>query len=302
METGIDFELCWESGKVIYKSSDIVKEIISYEIILGNIKANLYVEIKDNDCAPLLKFTIENKYRELARYKQNILAKLLDGEDFVLEEIQGELPFIYKNNNMLLLKLKNNYKEALNIIENLYTKEEVFSFVYENYIVIIGNFDELIEHAEGIKSSIEMELYCNCTISMTKNITDECSLRKAYKEAKEAIYLGEVFSLNNRILSYDDLFLERLAYNIDSRIKDDILKKISKILQKFDGEMINTIEEFVRCNLNISETAKILYIHRNTLIYRLDKIQKETGYDIRIFKDAALFAIALLFWKEKNKK
>lgn len=299
METGIEFKLCFEGGEIIYKSSDAIKEIISSQIVLGNIKANLYMNAKDKGCASLLKFAIENKYKELALYKQNILVKLLNGEDFVLEEIQENLPFIYKNNNMLLLKLKNNYKEALNIIQNLYTKEEIFCFIYENYIVIIGNFDELIEHAEGIKNSVEMELYCNCIISVAKNITDECSFRKSYKEAKEAIYLGEVFSLGNTILSYDDLFLERLAYNIDSRVKDDILRKLNEVLQKFDREMINTIDKFVRCNLNISEAAKALYIHRNTLIYRLDKVHRETGYDIRIFRDAALLAIALLCWKEK---
>ena len=62
--------------------------------------------------------------------------------------------------------------------------------------------------------------------------------------------------------------------------------------------MLNTIEEFISCDLNISEAAKNLYIHRNTLIYRLDKIAKDTGYDIRNFRQAATFTIAFLIWKE----
>jgi len=71
-------------------------------------------------------------------------------------------------------------------------------------------------------------------------------------------------------------------------------------LNDFDSEMINTIEEFVNCGLNISNAAKKLYVHRNTLIYRLDKIYKETNFDIRNFKDATVFAIAFLIWKENK--
>nr|WP_241393066.1 helix-turn-helix domain-containing protein [Clostridium tetanomorphum] len=70
----------------------------------------------------------------------------------------------------------------------------------------------------------------------------------------------------------------------------------------FDGEIITTIEEFIKSDLNISDAAKKLFIHRNTLIYRLDKIYKETGFDIRNFKEASVFIIAFLVWKEINER
>ena len=69
----------------------------------------------------------------------------------------------------------------------------------------------------------------------------------------------------------------------------------------FDNEMIRTIEVFFRCGLNLSDAAKELYIHRNTLIYRLDKIEKYTAYDIRNFNNAVLFKVVFFIWKEKNK-
>lgn len=72
-------------------------------------------------------------------------------------------------------------------------------------------------------------------------------------------------------------------------------------MDSFDNEIVNTIEQFFNNDLNISETAKNLYVHRNTLIYRLDKISRETGYDIRNFKEAALFLITFLIWKESRR-
>ena len=65
--------------------------------------------------------------------------------------------------------------------------------------------------------------------------------------------------------------------------------------------MIKTIEVFFKLDLNLSEASKELYVHRNTLIYRLDKIQKYTNYDIRKFNDAVLFKIAFFLWKQENK-
>lgn len=80
-----------------------------------------------------------------------------------------------------------------------------------------------------------------------------------------------------------------------------IFDKFKDKFNSFDNEMIITIEEFINCDLNISDAARKLYIHRNTLIYRLDKINKETGFDIRNFREAAVFIIAFLIWKESYK-
>ena len=83
-------------------------------------------------------------------------------------------------------------------------------------------------------------------------------------------------------------------------MKKDIYEKFKKGISKLDNEMIRTIEVFFKYGLNLSEAAKELYIHRNTLIYRLDKIQKYTNYDIRNFNEAVLLKIILFIWKEKK--
>ena len=80
-----------------------------------------------------------------------------------------------------------------------------------------------------------------------------------------------------------------------------MLDDFNDSFSKLDEDMIKTIEVFFKLDLNLSEASKELYVHRNTLIYRLDKIQKYTDYDIRKFNDAALFKIAFFIWKQKNK-
>ena len=96
------------------------------------------------------------------------------------------------------------------------------------------------------------------------------------------------------------MLFEKIVYNVDSKIKQEILHMFKDKFDALDSEMILTIEQFVSCGLNISDAARRLYVHRNTLIYRLDKIKKETSFDIRDFKEASVFLIAFLIWKENK--
>ena len=99
-----------------------------------------------------------------------------------------------------------------------------------------------------------------------------------------------------------NLYLEGIIDSVSRKIKEDIYNKFNNGISKLDNEMIRTMEVFFKCGLNLSEAAKELYIHRNTLIYRLDKIEKYTNYDIREFNEAVLLKIIFFIWKEKMKK
>jgi DNA-binding PucR family transcriptional regulator len=145
------------------------------------------------------------------------------------------------------------------------------------------------------------DLYCRCCVSYGNKIHDVKNVRKAYEEAKECLLLGKKFDIKQETFSYNKMLFEKIVYNIDDRVKQELKDKFSSKLSLFDSELINTIEEFVDCGLNISDAARKLYVHRNTLIYRLDKIYKETGFDIREFKEATVFIIAFLVWKESNR-
>ena len=95
---------------------------------------------------------------------------------------------------------------------------------------------------------------------------------------------------------------ELIIDSVSEKNKVNIYNNFNNGFSKLDSEMIRTIDVFLKCGLNLSDAARELYIHRNTLIYRLDKIQKYTTYDIREFNSAVLFKIVFFLWKQKNKK
>ncbi|MCR5526009.1 MAG: helix-turn-helix domain-containing protein [Lachnospiraceae bacterium] len=119
---------------------------------------------------------------------------------------------------------------------------------------------------------------------------------RSYKEARMALDVGKIFFGDKPIISYDQLGIGRIIYQLPIPLCKMFIKEIfkSKAPEQFDEETITTIDKFFENSLNVSETSRQLYIHRNTLVYRLDKLQKQTGLDLRIFEDAITFKIALM--------
>ena len=120
---------------------------------------------------------------------------------------------------------------------------------------------------------------------------------RSYKEARMAMDVGKIFSAENDIYAYSSLGIGRLIYQLPMSlcnmfIKEVFCEKIPDILD--DEEAMSTINKFFENNLNISETARQLYVHRNTLVYRLERIEKAIGLDIRTFDDAMTFRIAVM--------
>ena len=124
-------------------------------------------------------------------------------------------------------------------------------------------------------------------------------ISKSYKEAKMALDVGKIFFAEKDIIAYSSLGIGRLIYQLPIPLCKMFIREIfaAKSPDEFDEETINTINKFFENNLNVSETSRQLYIHRNTLVYRLDKLQKMTGLDLRVFEDAITFKIALMVVK-----
>ena len=121
----------------------------------------------------------------------------------------------------------------------------------------------------------------------------------SYREAQVALEIGRVFDAEKEILNYESLGIGRLIYQLPVKLcqmfLDEVFKKDS--IDKLDSETLMTIQKFFDNSLNISETSRQLFIHRNTLVYRLDKIQKLTGLDLREFDDAIIFKVAMMVKK-----
>ena len=130
-------------------------------------------------------------------------------------------------------------------------------------------------------------------------VNDIKKVSKSYKEAKLALDVGKIFFDEKDIVAYSTLGIGRLIYQLPIPLCKMFIKEIfeGKSPDEFDEETLTTINKFFENSLNVSETSRQLYIHRNTLVYRLDKLQKSTGLDLRVFEDAITFKIALMVVK-----
>ena len=130
-------------------------------------------------------------------------------------------------------------------------------------------------------------------------VNDIKEVSKSYKEAKLALDVGKIFFDEKDIVAYSTLGIGRLIYQLPIPLCKMFIKEIfeGKSPDEFDEEPLTTINKFFENSLNVSETSRQLYIHRNTLVYRLDKLQKSTGLDLRVFEDAITFKIALMVVK-----
>jgi len=162
-----------------------------------------------------------------------------------------------------------------------------------------NGMDEIIQLTQAIDETIQNELAISACLGVGNARQEILSIRDSFKEAQEAINLGLMQQNNGSVFLFQRLLLERFLQEVPRDIRkhfyelayNDTFKKL------LNEEMLTTILKFFQCNLNLSETARKLYIHRNTLIYRLDKIQKVTGLDLRDFEDAVLLKIMIMLGK-----
>lgn len=264
---------------------------------------NISITIYENFSSSigLLRYIIYNKYRELFCLKDKIFADIIEGRNEDAEQASRLFPYLNKNSTLFIVSIKGDLKDALDILQELYNKQNALCISYKNNLVIWGIFEDVEEHAVSIHDSIVTNLFCKCSVCFSKPINSIEELRYEYGKIIECLMLKSHFNIEDDILYYDKLLFQKIIYHVSDDIKKELLNKLKPVMDSFDNEIVNTIEQFFNNDLNISETAKNLYVHRNTLIYRLDKINRETGYDIRNFKEAALFLITFLIWKESRR-
>ena len=157
-------------------------------------------------------------------------------------------------------------------------------------------YDELHKTAEVIRSLFGGAGNQEVHIAYGSIVKEIKEVSRSYKEARMALDVGKIFFEDKDIIAYATLGIGRLIYQLPIPLCKMFIKEIfgGRSPDDFDEETLMTINKFFENNLNVSETSRQLYIHRNTLVYRLDKLQKSTGLDLRIFEDAITFKIALM--------
>ena len=174
--------------------------------------------------------------------------------------------------------------------------------VDENSVILIKSVDaeatgkDLETVAETIVDMASTEIMVSVRVSLGTMVHELKDLSKSYKEAKMAMDVGKIFYAEKSVAAYHSLGIGRLIYQLPINLCKIFIEEIfgDNIPTELDDETLNTLNKFFENNLNVSETARQLYVHRNTLVYRIERIQESTGLNLRTFDDALTFTIALM--------
>ncbi len=250
-----------------------------------------------------IKFYYDEKYDRRNFIKNIILDNILPGDIYIKAR---ELYFNSDETRSVILirALDKNDVSVYDVVQNLFpdkNKDFVIN-INETDVALIKEVkpDIVSKDIENLASSIadtlSGEFYCHVVIGIGSTVENIKDLAKSFKEAQAALEVGKVFDTDKSIINYDNLGIARLIYQLPTTLCETYLSEVFKrgSIESLDHETLFTIQRFFENNLNVSETSRKLFVHRNTLVYRLDKIKKVTGLDLREFDHAIIFKIALM--------
>ena len=213
---------------------------------------------------------------------------------------------------IVILAQTESAKE-INVIESVRTfykarTKDFVTAVDDKCIIIVrelaptDGYEEVEKAASQVLSLLTQKGESGIHVSYGTIVDEIREVSRSYKQAKMALDVGRIFFDDKDIIAYSSLGIGRLIYQLPIPLCKMFIKEIfdGKSPDDFDEETLTTINKFFENSLNVSETSRQLYIHRNTLVYRLDKLQKTTGLDLRVFEDAITFKIALMVVKYMN--
>ncbi|HBL41624.1 MAG TPA: CdaR family transcriptional regulator [Ruminococcaceae bacterium] len=248
----------------------------------------------------------DEKYDRGNFIKNVVLDNILPGDIYLKAR---ELRFTSDSTRVVLLIRipEHNDVAIFDIVQNLFpdkSKDFIIN-INETDIAIVkevrSNIDtrDLEKLARSIADSLSSEAYTHCLIGIGTVVEGIKELARSFKEAQVALEVGKVFDTEKEIVSYDNLGIARLIYQLPTTLCEMFLREVFKrgSIDTLDHETLFTIQKFFENNLNVSETSRKLFVHRNTLVYRLEKINKLTGLDLREFDDAIVFKVALMVKK-----
>lgn len=253
-----------------------------------------------------IKNLYDEKYDKNSFIKNIILDNILPSDIYVKS---NELHFNTEETRVVLLIRFNEKTDVMpyDMVQNIFpdkNKDYVIS-VGERDIVLVkelkaaSDVKKVEKVAKSIADTINAEFFTKVTIGIGTVVDNIKDLARSYKEAQVALEVGKVFDPEKNIVSYDNLGIGRLIYQLPTTLCEMFLQEVFKngSLYNLDRETLMTIQCFFENNLNVSETSRKLFVHRNTLVYRLEKIRKLTGLDLREFDHAITFKVALMVKK-----
>lgn len=332
--TKVEFSVYDENCQKVASTDDGIKHDI--DIIRGFIESpaesqsmtsSFYIKVKeDNDTRYII---IAEGDSEMSHIMGRVAASELNGLLQAYQERLDQSGF-FQNlllDNMLLvdihnkaqkLHIENERRRVVYVVETGIDKENVCmqllkslyvpssgSYIVsidEQNIILIKDLEDnsskedIMETADSIVSLLNTEAMVNVRVSYGLIVKELRDISKSYKEAKMALDVGSIFYSQMTTLSYENLGIGRLIYQLPINLCELFVKEVfgDTSPKDIDEETLTTVYKFFENSLNVSETSRQLYIHRNTLVYRMEKLQKQIGLDMRVFDDALTFKMAMM--------
>ena len=309
--------------ELIYATEVVVSGGYTYRPLTGGTKPEYTVFVQGEDAvadntSKLIAVSLSNiknlydeKYDKGSFIKNIILDNILPSDIYIKSK---ELHFNAEEPRIVFLVKFFGKTDILpyEMLQNMFpdkVKDYVIS-VGEHDIVVVkelksgADMRDMEKIAVNIVDTLSSEFYVKVAIGISTVVDNIKDLARAYKEAQIALDVGKVFETEKNVVSYENLGIGRLIYQLPTTLCDMFLQEVFKkgSLESLDRETLMTIQCFFENNLNVSETSRKLFVHRNTLVYRLEKIRKLTGLDLREFEHAITFKVALMVKKYLNSK
>lgn len=297
----IPFILKDELGDVYTSPSFNAKgTIIEKQIQVLNKELTILINKSDENIMPLLSHYIVNVINDYNYKKNRLIKDLLKGKEVSKEEIKEINSCLLEKFNLITIYSEVNIEEVFSLVKEGYKEDDTIVLVYQERVLVLGKLEDVVQHAQSIKETLSSNISGKILVSYC-SVKDYNMISASFRKCNQKITVAKRFNLEKEIISEKEIIFEEIVENIEIDKKKELISEFNSGFKKIDQEMIKTIDMFFKCGLNLSEASKELYIHRNTLIYRIEKIQKYTGFDIRNFNEAVIFKTIYILWKEENK-
>ncbi len=238
------------------------------------------------------------------RFIQNLLTGIMLSVDIYNQAKKLRIPVEQKRIVFAIEAKKPGENLVLETLKGLFatgTKDFVTAIDEKRVILILAleenqDYPQIDHMARVIVDTLNAEAMVSVRAAYGTVISELNEVPRSYQEAMMALEVGRVFYAERNVLAYKELGIGRLVQQLPASLCELFLQEVFRgaAADSFEEEELTTVYTFFDHNLNISETARELYVHRNTLVYRLEKIEKKTGLDVRIFDDAVTFKIAMM--------
>ncbi|MBQ7956011.1 MAG: helix-turn-helix domain-containing protein [Lachnospiraceae bacterium] len=259
------------------------------------------------------KIAVSQLQHLIVAYKERF-----DRNNFFQNLLLDNLLLVDIYNRAKKLHIEVNAKRAVFLVETKLEKDGIvteilkgmfsnqngdyITAVDESTVILVKSLEENDSHetmmniANTIVDMMNAEAMLNVKVAFGTVVSELKDVSKSYKEAKMALDVGKIFYVEKNVVAFTTLGIGRLIYQLPVNLCRIFIQEIfgDDIPEELDDEMLTTINKFFENNLNVSETSRQLFVHRNTLVYRIEKLQKSTGLDVRAFDDALTFKIALM--------